>query len=286
MRSLLPFRDFSEYKESAWALIAANMLPLLGVVFLGWDTFSIVALYWVENVIIGAINVLKMIASNPNPAAVNWSKYFKPTDEFYRTVLEARKSGMVDKVQMANHGSKLFFVPFFIFHYGLFCLVHGAFIFAMFGREDMGDFGPFGGFENILRVFSDEHLWLGVIALATSHLWSFFVNFLGNGEYRRTAVPILMGQPYARVVVLHMAILLGGFVSFALGSNVLVLMILIAGKTMLDLSLHLLERERNAPAPEPPPILPEVIMEDQSPAPATPAASAQSRPPARSSLDD
>src|SRR5882724_7957891 len=50
----------SDYKTSAYALIAANALPLFGVLFLGWDTFSIVALYWTENVIIGAINVLKM----------------------------------------------------------------------------------------------------------------------------------------------------------------------------------------------------------------------------------
>ena len=61
-----PMRGFSDYKTSAYVLIAANALPLFGVLFLGWDTFSIVALYWVENVIIGAINVLKMITCNPD----------------------------------------------------------------------------------------------------------------------------------------------------------------------------------------------------------------------------
>jgi hypothetical protein len=40
-----------------------------------------------------------------------------------------------------------------------------------------------------------------------------------------------------------------------------VLLLLIAGKTLLDLSLHLAERDRNAPsqAKEQPPMLPDVI---------------------------
>ena len=36
------------------------------------------------------------------------------------------------------------------------------------------------------------------------------MNYLGHGEYRRTVAPLLMLQPYARIIVLHMAILFGG----------------------------------------------------------------------------
>ena len=46
MGNFLQLRDFSKYKSSAWTLIAANSLPLFGVLFFGWDTFSIVFLYW------------------------------------------------------------------------------------------------------------------------------------------------------------------------------------------------------------------------------------------------
>ena len=41
-------------------LVAANAIPLYGVAFAGWDAFSIVLLYWAENLIIGFYNVLKM----------------------------------------------------------------------------------------------------------------------------------------------------------------------------------------------------------------------------------
>jgi hypothetical protein len=183
MINFLQLRDFSNYKASAWALVAANALPLFGVLFFGWDTFSIVFLYWVENVIIGAINVLKMIACDPDPDSVDWSQ-FQRREEVDRMLEEAKRSGAFDNIGLLNHGSKFFFVPFFIFHYGMFCLVHGAFIFAIFDRE-AGGFGPFGGFDNALHVFSQEHLWLGAAALAASHHWSFVVNVLGNGRPSR-----------------------------------------------------------------------------------------------------
>jgi hypothetical protein len=218
-------------------------------------------------VIIGAINVLKMIVCNPNPDEVDWSG-FKTTDELYPIRIDSERSGLARPVQMANHGSKLFLVPFFIFHYGLFCSVHGIFVFLLFGRKDFG-FGPLAIYPSFAQMFSEERLWWCVIALAASHLWSFLVNFIGRGEYRRVVVPQLMVQPYARIVILHVAILLGGFVTMALGSNAVVLLILIAGKTLLDLTLHLREHERIESAPpEKPPIMPDVITtaaEESSP---------------------
>jgi hypothetical protein len=270
-------RGFSEFKASAVVLVAVNMLPLLGVLFLGWDTFSIITLYWTENVIIGAVNVLKMITCNPDPAAIDWSKLQQSAVK-----LGAKAGGVGGKytpqMQLANHASKLFLIPFFIFHYGFFCLVHGAFVLMLFGHEHMG-FGLFSPIEGLMDAISERHLWWCVIALAGSHLWSFFVNYLGRGEYRRTAVPILMVSPYARIIVLHVAILLGGFIVMALGSSVGALMILIISKTMLDLSLHLSQHakiEMLPPTEEPannPPIMPEVLTDEMAASPATPAKS-------------
>jgi hypothetical protein len=278
-------RGLSDYKTSAYALIAANALPLFGVLFLGWDTFSIVALYWTENVVIGAINVLKMITCSPDGNLLVWGDV-DPNDKLNRERMERSRGDAVKMLRLANHGSKLFYVPFFIFHYGMFCFVHGAIIFAIFGRE-AGGFGPFGGFDNLLQVFSQQHLGWCVAALAASHLWSFVVNYIGRGEYHRTAVPILMFQPYARIVVLHIAIILGAFVSLALGSNVGVLLFLIAGKTLLDLSLHLHERmKHDADQPGQPPVLPDAITGAAAASLPTQPTAAQSHPPARSSSGD
>src|SRR4051794_2567049 len=170
-------RGLSDYKTSAYVLIVANALPLFGVLFLGWDTFSIVALYWAENVIIGAVNVLKMITCNPDMAAIYAFKFNKGgrtdgelADKYASTARSALRG---------NQWSKFFLIPFFIFHYGLFCLVHGIFVFVLFGRESAGQLGFFGPLTDITRVFSEERMWWCVFALAASHLWSFFVNYFG-----------------------------------------------------------------------------------------------------------
>lgn len=278
-------RGLSDYKTSAYVLIAANALPLVGVLFLGWNTFAIVALYWSENVIIGAINVLKMITCNPDMAAIYAYKFDKGgrTDgDFADKYASTARSAL-----FANQASKFFLIPFFICHYGLFCLVHGIFVFAFFGHDSLGSFGLFGPLGDITRVFSEERMWWCVIALAASHLWSFFVNYLGRGENRRTVVIVLMARPYARIVILHVAIILGGFVSVALGSNIGILTLLVVGKTFLDLSLHLRERMKHDVAPAgQPPILPDVVTGGTTESLPTPATSAQSHPPLRSSSGD
>jgi hypothetical protein len=65
-------------------------------------------------------------------------------------------------------------------------------------------------------------------------------------------------------------------------------LLLILGKTLLDLSLHLAQRAVNhALSPsERPPILPDMITGGTAGSPPTPPRSAQSHPPVRSSSGD
>ena len=65
--------------------------------------------------------------------------------------MERSRGDSVTTLRWANQASKLFFIPFFIFHYGMFCFVHGVFLFAIFDREG-GGFEPFGGFANFEHV--------------------------------------------------------------------------------------------------------------------------------------
>jgi hypothetical protein len=148
-------------------------------------------------------------------------------------------------VSKIHHASKFFLIPFFAIHYGLFCFVHGVFVFELLG----GGFGivnPFDFWPEAFERLRAEHLQWAVAALAASHLLSFFMNYLYRGEYRHVSAPQLMMQPYGRIVVLHIAILLGAFAITALGSPVWMLVLLIVGKTILDLGLHQAERAKNA----------------------------------------
>jgi hypothetical protein len=245
--------DFS--RPSVIALLTANVVPLLGVLFLDWSTFAIVVLYWSENVIIGAINVLKMIVCRPTEEAINLANVSaKQLDGNSRQVRKLLQQ-QAPRLAFAHQASKLFFIPFFIFHYGLFCFVHGVFVFTMLGDQGM----PFGGPLDVLPIFFDrlraERLTWALLALTASHLFSFFTNFIGRGEYRRVTVLLLMFQPYGRIVVMHIAILFGAFLIVALGSPVWMLVILIIGKTILDLGLHMLQRQEDDKHPESAPVL-------------------------------
>ena len=123
-------------------LIAVNLLPIFGVIYSDWDVFEIVALYWFENVVIGLVNVLKIITCCPRSVLSDEDKklpeYFQPQ----------ASTGSI------HHLAKLFLVSFFTVHYGMFCLVHGVFVFALLGPDgegnspfvNMGDW--FGSFLN------------------------------------------------------------------------------------------------------------------------------------------
>jgi hypothetical protein len=202
-----------EKPVSAWVLVAANLLPLIGVLFWGWDVFPLLALFWMENVAIGLFFILRMICADPQDPAL-WA-------------------------------GKLLMVPFFCFHYGMFTAIHGVFVFSLFGGKAY-DVPGLSVLEPAARAAADYGLWLPLAVLVASHLFSFFWNYLYRGEFRRARLAELMSKPYGRVVVLHLTIILGGFGAMALGSPVWALLLLLAFKIGLDLRAHI--KEHSAPA--------------------------------------
>jgi hypothetical protein len=120
-------------------------------------------------------------------------------------------------------------IVFFILHYGIFTLCHGIFILAMFGAKFRGVFSELG---------------LALLFLTISHGISYRRNFIGRGEYQRVAFTHLFWQPYQRVIIMHLTILLGGTWAQAKGSPVYALLVLVSLKTLIDITLHLLEHRK------------------------------------------
>jgi len=218
-------------------LIVANLLPIIGVVRWGWSVFEIVALYWFENVVIGVVNVLKILCSCPKSEETDVSG--KPLPDSLRGL---NAGGFM------NHASKLFLIPFFSIHYGGFCFVHGIFVFALLGPKNPagGDGDPFKNMGEWFQGFFNSDIKWFAIAIIASHFYSFFHNYIGKGEFRRMSAQDLMNAPYGRVVILHLAIIIGGFVVQALGSSVGLLTILIIGKIIIDAKLHLRAHKKAA----------------------------------------
>ena len=238
-------------RPSAKVLILMNLLPLFGVVFLGWSIFNIVLLYWVENLVLGLINILKMITCRPKVEAMTdgFAKQLAAgavagSEEAKEAKINAEKAGRTaEKMVSVGHTLlKLFMIPFFTVHYFGFCAGHGMLVFAFFGGKSFG--GGIDGWADHLPEVLTLSFVLSVIALFASHLFSFFANYIGRGEYRKTVVPVLMFQPYGRIVLLHVAVLFGGFAVMALGSPMVLLLILVVGKIVLDLAMHLREHRK------------------------------------------
>lgn len=187
----------------------ANLVPLYGVLFRGWEAFPLLVLFWAENVVIGVLNVARMLCLNPADPAL-W----------------AAKLGMAG---------------FFCVHYGMFTAGHGVFVLSgLFGSQHykvdgLDVRGP------ALAAIRDFDLWLPLGVLATSHLFSFLWNYLYRGEVRSAQLQELMMKPYARVVVLHVTILIGGIAAAALGSPLWMLLLLVGLKIFIDLAAHLKE---------------------------------------------
>ncbi|MDQ3447952.1 MAG: DUF6498-containing protein [Chloroflexota bacterium] len=210
-------------------LVASNAIPIVGVLFLGWDILTLLVLYWIESGVIGLINVLKMArAEGPHDLRPGTSLTF---------------SGPPG---CAPTAAKAFMIPFFIFHYGVFWVVHGVFVFllplfagllpvmAVDGRLPQGaSVPPLSG-----AAISIEGILLAAGALTISHAVSYYLNFIRRGEYRRVSVISQMARPYGRVVILHLTIILGAVLVATLGQPIALLVLLVGLKTALDLALH------------------------------------------------
>jgi hypothetical protein len=238
------------------ALIVANAIPLFGAIFFGWNVWMILIVYWLENGVVGFFNVLKILrAEGPADPTSDWRMNGKPM-------------AAVGRAGIAG---------FFVIHYGLFWFVHGIFVltlplFAGLGASfrDLGPFegeGPFpgpgqfpgeglevGGLSpftpapDMLAGFEIGAVLLAVVALAISHGVSYWFNFLGRGEYRRTSPAAQMFAPYGRLMVLHITIILGGMAIALTGAPAAALAILVVLKIVMDVGFHLAEhRKRSLP---------------------------------------
>jgi Family of unknown function (DUF6498) len=218
-------------RASTLVLIAANLIPLLGVVLLDWDILAILLMYWAESVVVGIINVLRMIVCD------NDNVLGSILPQLAGRPLPPELSQSLPKV--SANAFKYFLIPFFIIHYGMFCYGHLTAVVGIFSDDGLSR-GP----GSALATLWQRSFWIGVTAIFVSHLYSFFTNYIGRGEYKKASLMLLMHRPYGRIVAMHLAIVFGAGLVMWLGSPLPMLLVLIAAKTALDMRLHEKERQK------------------------------------------
>ena len=249
---------------STLILLAANLIPLLGVLFWGWDLFILMMLYWLETAIIGFWHILRMAI------LLRWLS--------------------------------ILLVPFFVVHFGMFMGVHFVFLRAFFGKAWSGQIHGASDFIRVILV--PTGLWIPALALFISHGFSFYMNFLrdyvqvqaaapetpsapGGSTFQSGSVRIttsgpepawvkglkvalgdpaarkagqlpnsprlpntsqdLMAAPYKRVMVMHFTIILGGMLSMILHDTRAAFFLLVALKTSVDLGAHIRKNFKTVP---------------------------------------
>ena len=184
---------------STVALLAANLVPVAGVLMFGWSVGEVMLLYWAESAVIGFYNLRKM-----------W---------------------------VIGRWATLMMGTYFLGHFGGFMVGHLLFIYGFMikGTEH-------GGVVPLTEVFNDfVSLSPALLALFISHGVSFSRNFLGRKEFKGMELNQLMVEPYRRIFVMHITIIVGGFLVMMLDNVLPALVLMICLKVGADLKAHFRE---------------------------------------------
>lgn len=183
-------------RPSALALVAGNLVPAAGVLYWGWEVFALLVLFWLESLVIAAYAVVKVVLLTAK----------------YRTALK------------------------FAFFFGVFWMMYGVFVMAIFGREyvqvarlDLG----------MGALVAELGLGWPLLALVASHGVAFFVYAIRS---RASAdAEDMLFAPTARMGLLHVVIVVGGWFVETYGPPAGALLLLVALKTVVELIVHLAE---------------------------------------------
>ena len=210
-------KDRISFKSvSSKTLLGANIIPLIGVMFFGWTLFSIMFLYWLENVVIGFFNVIRMMKAEGIP----------PKD--------IKMNG-----KPATTAMKGIFIIFFIIHFGIFTAVHGMFVFVLFGSATEPGFSQTIPWSEVAsQDISILGITIALIMMIISHGISYRSNYIIKKEYKKISTAEQMFKPYGRVMVMHFVIIIGAFIIMGMGYSVISASILIIIKMLIDLFTH------------------------------------------------
>jgi hypothetical protein len=112
----------------------------------------------------------------------------------------------------------------------MFTFGHGVFVFVFFGRD----------------LPSLANLFPAALCLFASHGISYIQNYIKNEEYKRVAFQDLFFQPYKRVIIMHITIIIGAFLAFKFEQPTLFLVLLIFLKIVVDVFSHKKEHTKFA----------------------------------------
>jgi len=219
-QNLISFRGNLEWRDlrdiSVLGLLASNIVVIIWALIENWDLSFLMLVYWAQNVIIGIFWFYTIITYK--------NAYRKYTEDPFE---------LPDKL---NAFSRLGLGLFFLMHFGCFHLVYFIFLLAPTRLEQKT-------FEFSLLPFV---IFTGLFFI-NQLIWS--INFAGKSEHKPANISKLMGFPYARVVPIHLAIMIGIWVSDKGLNPQFTTLIFLMLKTVVDVIMHVQQKKGFADEP-------------------------------------
>lgn len=203
-------RSIDFFRFSTWSLIFSNLSVIFFALIDGITAADVLWIYWGQSVIIGVFNFINIISL----------KEFS-TDGFKQGGEQA----------LPTRGVKISTAVFFLFHYGFF-----HFIYAMF----------IGGFYSMNQYYSSNTASNFVLYSGVIFFLSYLIEFITLRTEPSSEIPNigkLMFAPYARIIPMHLTIILGGFATafgdiFSTNTNFFIIVLFVMIKTSVDLITH------------------------------------------------
>jgi hypothetical protein len=206
--------------------VGSNLFLAFGILFLNWNPNDSVAVYFLETLILGILNIpLIVFCGLYGPSRIG-----------------PGNSDLIssDKNPMSFEGSAR--VPstiktalFFPVHYGIF------FFAQLLAVSFFANFGSSGklNLNQIFYIFNniDMNIYTILAGMMVVQLIDFAV-FFAKKSYQTTHAIVQMASPYKRIIVQQIAVIFGSFL-FSFGLKTAFALLIIAVKIILDVSSRL-----------------------------------------------
>ena len=188
------------------SLLFSNLAVIIMAVVSEWSLRETLWIYWLQSIIIGIFQAAKMGGLEMFSTA--------GVTVNGRTILPTKET-------------KTKIVLFFLFHYGFFHFVYAIFLAQSF------------------RIAAWQAVVFPVIIFFANHSLSFALN-RQQDKAQKPNIGRMMLFPYARIVPMHLVLMLGSF----LPNSIVTLVIFMLLKTFADVAMHVLEHRQlvNEPA--------------------------------------
>ena len=179
---------------SDYFLIAVNLLPIAGVWAWDWNPKEVFLVYCLESIIIGIFTLFKMSIVSLTRKKETW----------YNVKTKSQQPGIL-------------FMLFFLVHYGIFVGVQMGIFFGVSGISGNKNITVFNFFYKWPELINNEIL-LMLGAFVFCYGFKMIIDFVLSGQYRTIPMMTLMFQPYGRIFIQQITVIVGSmFLVFGAG---------------------------------------------------------------------